>query len=113
MRDQVVLVNGTAKNTAASIDNTRAERWVYLQSGASQFPQNVEFTTPNEVGTDKRCGKLVFSDMHVAGGPVRGSNGLILPYPSSCGSATDLSDQEKALAFMFFDISSCVGGVPL
>lgn len=110
MRDQVVLGNGTAKHTAVSIDNTKAERWVYLQSGANQFPQNFQFTTPNEVAPENRCGKLVFSDMHVSGGPVKApNNGPILPYPSSCGSATDLSDQEKALAFMFFDISSCVG----
>ena len=30
------------------------------------------------------------------------------PYPNGC-SANPLTAQEKALAFMFFDIASCVG----
>ena len=60
---------------------------------------------------DNRCGKVVFSDMHVSGGPSKDSNGKVLPYPPSCGTAADLSPQEKALAFMFFDISSCVGTI--
>jgi len=102
-KGQVVLLDGTAKHTSVSLDNAKAERWVYLQSGQSQFPQNFQFTTPNEVAPENRCGKVVFSDMHVSGGPMGGN------YPTSCGPATTLSDQEKALAFMFFDISSCVG----
>jgi len=47
--------------------------------------------------------------MHVSGNGV--SNGS---YPTSCGDATTpraLSPQEKALAFMFFDISSCVSPI--
>jgi len=40
--------------------------------------------------------------MHVSGGPASGN------YPTSCGSALTLTPQEKALAFMFFDIASCV-----
>jgi hypothetical protein len=80
---------------------------VYWQNGTTQLPQNFLFTTPNEVPNNLRCGKVVFSDMHVSGGPVLVS-GTIPPYPTSCGTATTLSAQEKALAFMFFDISSCV-----
>jgi hypothetical protein len=52
----------------------------------------------------------VFTDMHVTGTPTIGNNG----YPDHCiGGAGNLtlSAQEKALAFMFFDIASCVGGI--
>jgi hypothetical protein len=115
MRGQVAIAAGTARDQAISVDTTRAERWVYLQSGQDQFPQNFQFTTPIEADQAARCGKVVFSDMHVSGGPLKtgGNNDdPVRPYPSSCGDAmtpAELSDQEKALAFMFFDISSCVG----
>ena len=75
-------------------------------------------TTPMQVPPEQRCDKVVFSDMHVSAG----SRSLpSLPYPSgcACGGAGDplctmpqaLKPQEKALAFMFFDIASCVGAI--
>jgi hypothetical protein len=67
--------------------------------------QNFQFTTPVEGPLDARCGKVVFSDMHVSGSSGDGD------YPDSCGTSKELTPQEKALAFMFFDIASCVGGL--
>jgi hypothetical protein len=90
------------RQTCTSIDPTKAERWVYFP-GATQYPQNFQFTTPNEMPASARCGKVVFSDMHVASGSSSTS-----PFPTGC-SAAPLTPQEKALAFMFFDIASCVG----
>jgi hypothetical protein len=103
-RDVIVLQTGTGRSTVQSIDMNKAERWTY-QGGAPGIPQNFQFTTPQEVDASTRCGKVVFSDMHVSGGPGQGN------YPSSCGSSLTLTPQEKALAFMFFDISSCVGTI--
>lgn len=93
------------RNTAESVDPAKAEQWVYL-TAAQGGPgvQNFQFTTPNEQPPNNRCGKVVFSDMHVSGGPQGGD------YPDSCGNGLNLSPQEKALAFMFFDIASCVSG---
>lgn len=103
---EIPLQNGTIKSTAATVDATRAERWTYLQStdGANGRPQNFQFTTPIEVQAADRCGKVVFSDMHVAG------NGGTAAYPGGCGDPTPraLTPQEKALAFMLFDLASCV-----
>ena len=101
-RDQIQLVAGTDKSTCTAVDSTKAERWTYAQSNMN--PQNFQFTTPNEMPVNQRCGKVVFSDMHVSGGPGSGN------YPTSCGSSLALTPQEKALAFMFFDIASCVSG---
>ncbi len=95
------------KVTSVSLDQTKAERWVYTK-GAGMTPQMFQFTTPNEVVPDQRCGKVVFTDMHVSGSRMSGD------FPNSCvGGASNLSltPQEKALAFMFFDIASCVGGI--
>lgn len=119
VRDRIVLQNqlpdmtgeilSTGRSTCSGVDSRKAERWVYLPELpsmpiASGGTQNFQFTTPNEREAGERCGKVVFSDMHVSG--ISGAG----DYPDSCGS-NELTPQEKALAFMFFDIATCVGGV--
>jgi hypothetical protein len=74
--------------------------------------QDLQFTTPVGASADQVCGKVVFSDMHVSSGS---TSAAAIPYPgpgagSGCAQ-TDLSPQEKALAFIFFDIASCVSTV--
>lgn len=96
--------------TAEGADPTKSERWVYVDPNRSTplgkvSVQNVLFTTPVDAAADQRCGKVVFSDMHVASGS---SSNLNTPFPGGC-AAGDLTPQEKALAFIFFDISTCVG----
>jgi hypothetical protein len=93
------------RQTANTLDGTKAERWVYWDGGGTQYPQNFQFTTPNEAAAAQRCGKVVFSDMHVAGDSFASGT-----FPDGCSTAP-LSPQEKALAFMFFDIASCVNPI--
>ncbi|CAN5860499.1 hypothetical protein BH11MYX2_BH11MYX2_32610 [soil metagenome] len=103
-RDVIAIQDSTGKNTLTSVDHNKAEEWVYWPStvhGQPRAPQTFQFTTPQETPGD-RCGKVVFTDMHVSGTSSGGD------YPNSCGSGTTLTPQEKALAFMFFDIASCV-----
>ena len=95
------------RQTCASIDTFKAERWAYFPSGNMNYPQNFQFTTPNEQPVADRCGKVVFSDMHVASGSSSSSG---TGFPGGC-SAQPMTPQEKALAFMFFDIASCVGPI--
>lgn len=100
------LLNITEQRlTCSAIDNTKAERWLYLQN--TNELQTFQFTTPNEVASEERCGKVVFSDMHVASGSSSSSS---TPFPNGC-NAGGMTAQEKALAFMLFDISSCVGEI--
>jgi hypothetical protein len=77
----------------------------WKKSATTTYPQNFQFTTPQEMPDDSRCGKVVFSDMHVSGDSKSSSGSA---YPTQC-SSSGLTAQEKALAFMFFDIESCVG----
>jgi len=100
VRDQIPVVQ--PRLTASSVDTTKAERWVYLDQGGTKFPQIFQFTTPNEAPAGDRCGKVVFSDMHVSADSVSDN-----PFPGGCQTSA-LTPQEKALAFMFFDIASCV-----
>ena len=61
------------------------------------------------------CGRIVYSDLHIGGnsgdygeGPNASgppANGMT---PGGCNANIPLSDQEKALEFMLFDLSSCV-----
>ncbi len=109
-RDLIPIEDQTGKNTCSMVDANKAERWVYLDgthSGGVTGVQNFQFTTPNEVSSAQRCGKVVFSDMHVSGDSLSSPG---KPYPTGC-STQPLTPQEKALAFMFFDISSCVSSI--
>jgi hypothetical protein len=103
-RDEITV--NQARITASSVDPTKAERWAYLEDGGDQTPQIFQFTTPNEQPLADRCGKVVFSDMHVSADSRSRPD---TAFPMDCEDAP-LTPQEKALAFMFFDIASCVAG---
>ncbi|HET9992196.1 MAG TPA: hypothetical protein VFQ65_26880 [Kofleriaceae bacterium] len=98
-----------ARNTASGV-NGDTERWVYLDPATSPNvagAMNFQFTTPQAADPAQRCGKVVFSDMHVSADSTSAAGN---PYPGGC-STQPLTPQEKALAFMFFDIASCVGSI--
>ncbi len=96
-----------SRQSCSAINNEMAERWVYMKIGGIDYPQNFQFTTPLEAAKEERCGKVVFSDMHVASGSTSSSS---TPFPMGCSSAA-MTPQEKALSFMLFDIATCVGPI--
>jgi hypothetical protein len=114
------LTVNAARDTALTVDTTKATQFVYAKNASGLSDDNPPvpvtlngvqdsvFTTPNDAPADQRCGKVVFSDMHVASGS---SSNATKPYPTGCAATLDLTPQEKALAFIFFDIASCVGPV--
>ncbi len=111
VRDQITV--NDPRYTCQANNTTMSERWVYVDPMMSMpagkvSVQDLEFTTPQDVPEDQRCGKVVFSDMHVSSGSTSPAGGA--GYPTGC-STGGLSPQEKALAFIFFDISSCVGAL--
>jgi hypothetical protein len=94
-----------------------AQRWVYAKKWAAypvfQDPINPEATkyltvnAPVGKPVDQQCGKATFADMHLYAGDVQAAPGLPDDkFPGSC--STSLTPEEKALAFLFFDLSSCV-----
>lgn len=100
-----------AQHTVNAVDAAQAQRWIYLDDTANGNPavQYLSFTTPLELPEEQRCGRVVYSDIHVSSSDASSPDA---PFPSGCQS-TELSPQEKVLAFMLFDISSCVGpGIP-
>ena len=84
--------------------------WVYLNKGSTPQEHVPEFTTvdtPVGASDDKLCGKAAFSDLHVSAGAGGDKAGSGNAWPDECATG-DLSAQEKALEFLFFDLSACV-----
>ena len=81
------------------------EEYVHCNSsGCSDTAQQFAFDTPYSAPAEQTCGRVAFSAFHVASG---GSyvNGT---FPDDCLGG-DLTDQEKVLLFMLFDLAACVG----
>ncbi len=93
---------------SVSTVSAAAQRWIY-DPAHSDDVKYLSFLTPiggkpstvdGGEGPPAYCGKAVFSDLHAGGSPA----GAI---PQAC-AGPPLSEQEKALEFLFFDLSACV-----
>jgi hypothetical protein len=105
-----------AQHTVSAVNASLADRWIYQDTTPNGQPsvQYMAFTTPVEAPREGRCGRVVFSDIHVSGeDPGDDHSNPDLEFPSGgCTSNIDqLSPQEKVLAFMIFDIASCIPDV--
>lgn len=116
------LVNVNASTTEGQLtvtfprDNLQAvnpdvaREWITIESPeypeAPKAVQYMSFNTPIGVPEEQVCGRAVYTDLHVAG--VDNMSGAqSKPFPTGC-EMRDLSAQEKAVAFMLFDLSSCI-----
>jgi hypothetical protein len=92
----------TITNPRQDLDSviSPAQRWVYDQS--TNVPLHYTFDTGNN-----SCGRVVFSDFHVANASVNGST----QFPNECNT-TPMDSQEKVLEFLLFDLASCGVTVP-
>ncbi len=81
-----------------------AVRTMYTVGQNPNFPLNYSFDTP--WGKQNQCGRVVYSDFHVAGTNSGGQT-----FPAEC-TASPMTAQEKALEFMIWDLASCVPPPP-
>jgi hypothetical protein len=78
-------------------------QWVYHTG--DNHPRYVSFNTPVGKPADKQCGRAVYSDVHLSGSSDSST------FPNECLNADPTGAyraNEKALEFLFFDLSSCV-----
>lgn len=98
------------RGSVGSLDEDLAQDWVsvfdepFMGSGIDEFIQYFSFNTPVGVDDDQQCGRVVFSDIHVSADD---DSSPSHPYPTGC-TTEGLTDQEKALVFMFFDLAACI-----
>ena len=83
--------------------NPPTQRWLYASGGPPATTHYMSFNTPVGVAPEQQCGKVVYAGLHVSSGSVGTT------FPSSCSAS--FTPDEKALAFLMFDLSSCVNQV--
>ncbi len=110
------------RGSVDSINEDLVQDWISIFEDGSLFPgqggqveefiQYFSFNTPVGIDEEDQCGRVVFSDIHVSAremsmGSERDISSPDHPYPTGCVT-DDFSDQEKALVYMFFDLSACI-----
>ncbi len=78
--------------------NAPTTRWIY----GGTTTHYLSFNTPAGKPVKQQCGKAVHAGMHI------GSGGGTVDASFPAGCTMSLSPQEKVLAFLFFDLSSCI-----
>ncbi len=86
-------------NSMSSV-NPPAQSWIKKGDNAVRY---FSFNAPTAAAPEDQCGRAVYSDLHLMGISAGGAS-----FPNGCPSPGGLSAQQKALEFMFFDLSGCV-----
>jgi hypothetical protein len=105
------LVEVNASSTKGSIQLTDvtnslssvaapAQSWIKKGDNAVRY---FSFNAPTAAAPEDQCGRAVYSDLHLMGISAGGAS-----FPQGCPAPGGLSAQQKALEFMFFDLSGCV-----
>jgi hypothetical protein len=94
-------------SSVSSVNAATTRRWVYDPSTSPVDTKYLSFTTPvapSEGGAPvSACGKAAFTDMHSTSSLLATATSI----PAGC-TASNLTAQQKALEFLFFDLSGCV-----
>ncbi len=98
-RDNIQAVNAEVAREWITVDNPNFP-------DAPKAIQYMSFNTPIGVPEEQMCGREVYTNLHVAAVDVD-TISHTAGFPASC-EVRDLTAQEKAVAFMLFDLSSCV-----
>lgn len=96
-----ISINDSERTVISTLDPT-AVSWINtVPTGSTDDLAALYYGFPTPVG-GPACGRMVFTDVHVASGT--GDSGK-QAFPSCSG---ELSPQQKALAFLIFDLANCV-----
>jgi hypothetical protein len=97
--------------SVSTVNKATTLRWIYDPASGNDT-KYLSFNTPigglaptadaGEKG-QQYCGKAVFTDLHTSAGLFA----TAMNVPTDCAAA-DLTAQQKALEFLFFDLSACV-----
>jgi hypothetical protein len=105
--DGTIPLNPPDVKTSVTSVNPPTIRWIFDSSTSAGNAKYLSFLTPiggipgGSSATPQYCGKAVFTDIHTSGQPTGN-------VPGDCTAGQALTPQQKALEFLFFDLSSCV-----
>jgi hypothetical protein len=93
-----------ARNDVSRNVFSGGEEWIsrYQDDQSPTAVLHYTFNTPVGAASANQCGRVLYSDFHVSIGTSAGTT-----FPAEC-SGTDLTAQEKILAFFLFDLTSCI-----
>ena len=100
------------RDNLQAVDPQLAREWLTADNpqyrDAPKMVGLMSFTTPVGAPAAQACGRAAYADLHVAPTIVPGVGDPPLSgFPLNC-EERDLSAQEKAMAFLLFDLSSCI-----
>jgi hypothetical protein len=87
-----------------------SEEFVFRQGGNGRT-QQFSFSTPYGAPAEASCGRVAYSGFHVAATGGSSTPFIDAVFPAHC--VGPLTDQEKVLLYMLFDLGACVGGEPV
>ena len=98
-RDDIQTINPAVSREWITLDNPNFPQ-------APKVVEYLSFNTPIGVPEAEACGRAVFTGLHVSNSV---EDRVVQPpgFPLEC-DATELTAQEKAVAFMLFDLSACI-----
>ena len=115
-----------ARTNVKALAQPPSTEWIHIDANAPQAASSTQYfsaDTPIGAAPGAVCGRVVYSDVHVSGGPGTNAPGVAADYPNSppatfgggqggivpseCATHA-LTPQEAALEFMLFDLSSCL-----
>ncbi|MEO7033413.1 MAG: hypothetical protein ABI548_06045 [Polyangiaceae bacterium] len=120
-----------ARNNVQALASPPSTEWLHVDPSATLAPSSTQYfsvDTPISPAGGPVCGRVVYSDVHVSGGPGVNAPGVAVDYPPAAGAGMGrgrgmdlgsgvvptgcadhpLTPQEDALEFMLFDLSSCL-----
>jgi len=125
-----------ARNNVEMLMKPPSTEWIHLAPDSPSAANAVQYfsaDTPVGAASNAVCGRVVYSALHVSGGPNKNAPGVPVDYPIATDGASGagggggfprptardnvvpmgcathpLTPQEAALEFMFFDLSSCL-----
>jgi len=99
-----IAVEEARRNMDSPITNLPAQSWINIYNdNPDPATLHLTFNTPWDVPAEEQCGRVLFSSFHVTS--TAGSNDET--FPDECNN-NPMTPQEKVLAFMLFDLTSCI-----
>lgn len=91
------------RDRAGANVGSATDEWVYRRTNNVSRVQQLSFNTPYNADDEAICGRVAYSGFHVA----NANDNSTQYFPGICDDG-ELSAQEKILAFMLFDLATCV-----